>query len=98
MSGIEGIVLGLPPALVYAAATGMSLAESAAFAGLLLPGETVLFLSGVMAGLHVVSLVPLALLAMAGAVVGDAIGYAVGRGWGPALRSTRLGRRIGEQT
>lgn len=36
-------------------------------------------------------------MALAGAVVGDAVGYAVGRGWGPALRSTRLGRRIGEQ-
>lgn len=97
MTGVESIVLGLPPTLVYAAATGMSLVESAAFVGLLLPGETVLFLTGVLAGLHVVSPVPLALLALTGAVVGDAIGYAVGRWWGPALRSSGLGRRVGEQ-
>lgn len=96
VTGLEGVVLGLPPALVYATATAMSMAESAAFAGLLLPGETVLFLCGVLAGLHVISLLPLGVLALAGASTGDSLGYALGRWWGPALRGSRLGRRVGD--
>ncbi|MCW2740558.1 MAG: Membrane protein DedA, SNARE-associated domain, partial [Blastococcus sp.] len=79
MTGLEALVLALPPALVHATATAMTLAESAAFVGLLLPGETVLFLTGVLAGLHVVAPLPLALLAVGGAVLGDAAGFALGR-------------------
>jgi enterochelin esterase-like enzyme/membrane protein DedA with SNARE-associated domain len=96
VTGLEALVLALPPALVHATATAMTLAESAAFVGLLLPGETVLFLTGVLAGLHVVAPLPLALLAVGGAVLGDAAGFALGRRWGPALRGSRLGRRVGE--
>ena len=95
MTGVESIVLGLSPALVYAVAAGMGMAESAAFVGLLLPGETVLFLAGVLAGLHVVSPLLLGVLALVGAVAGDGVGYAVGRRWGPSLRASRLGRRVG---
>lgn len=96
MTALEALVLGLPPTLVYATATAMTLGESAAFVGLLLPGETVLFLTGVLAGLHVVAPLPLALLALGGAVLGDAAGFTLGRRWGPALRGSRLGRRVGE--
>lgn len=96
MTGVESIVLGLSPALVYAVAAGIGMAESAAFVGLLLPGETVLFLAGVLAGQHVVSPLLLGALALVGAVAGDGVGYAVGRRGGPSLRASQLGRRVGE--
>lgn len=96
MTGVESVVLGLSPSLVYAVAAGMGMAESAAFVGLVLPGETVLFLAGVLAGLHVVSPLLLGVVALVGAVAGDGVGFEVGRRWGPSLRASRPGRRVGE--
>jgi undecaprenyl-diphosphatase len=69
-------------------------AESATFAGFVIPGETGLILAGVLAGLGRADVVAVAACGIAGAVIGDSVGFEVGRHFGPRLRTTRLGRRV----
>ena len=59
--------------------------ESSAFVGFVFPGEAALVVAGVVAGQGRVSVVLVILAGVLGAVLGDAVGYFVGRRWGPAL-------------
>ena len=70
-------------------------AESAAFIGLVLPGEATMLLAGVLVYQGRASLPLMLLIGAAGAIAGDSIGYAVGRFIGPRLRRGGFGRRIG---
>jgi membrane protein DedA with SNARE-associated domain len=79
--------------LVFAAAT----AEGALFLGLVFPGETILLLAGFLAWKGTLDLPIVIVLAIAGAALGDSIGYELGRRYGPALRRSRAGRFVGEQ-
>ncbi|MGH6864246.1 MAG: DedA family protein, partial [Methylocella sp.] len=62
--------------------------------GLPLPGESLLILASVLAGRGELSLPPLMLGAWAGAVLGDNIGYLIGRRLGRAI-VLRYGAKIG---
>ena len=69
-------------------------AETAAFLGLIVPGETVMIAGGAAAG---IGGVPLALVmgcAMAGAALGDATGYYLGRRYGISLLERRRFQRF----
>lgn len=69
----------LPAPGAYAALFALTFLETAAFAGFVVPGETAVVLCGVLAGRGVLSL-PLAVtLASLGAILGDTVGYALGR-------------------
>jgi undecaprenyl-diphosphatase len=63
--------------------------ESSIFLGIIFPGEIAVFLGGVIASGQVssthVSLGVILAAAITGAVIGDQIGYLVGREWGEAL-------------
>lgn len=70
--------------------------ESAAFLGLLVPGESLVIVSGVLAAAGLFELPTLIAAVSAGAVIGDSIGYELGRRLGrPWLlrRGARLGFR-----
>ena len=68
--------------------------ESAAFLGLLAPGESLVMVSGVLAAAGLFDLPTLITVISAGAVVGDSIGYELGRRLGrPWL--LRRGARLG---
>lgn len=75
----------------------LAAAESAAFIGLVIPGEAALLLGGFLAFQGQVNVVVMAVVAAAGAIIGDSVGYEIGRKVGAPLRSSRLGRRVGEQ-
>jgi membrane protein DedA with SNARE-associated domain len=79
--------------IVFAAAA----AEGALFLGLVFPGETILLLAGFLAWKGTLDLPVVIVLAVAGAALGDSIGYELGRRYGPALRRSRAGRFVGEQ-
>jgi membrane-associated protein len=75
---LDGI-LGLDPLLILAVTGLLVFAEDAIFVGFVIPGETAAVLAGVGAGLGHVPL-PLSLLVVvAAAIVGDSVGYEVGR-------------------
>ncbi|MGI8694614.1 MAG: DedA family protein, partial [Geodermatophilaceae bacterium] len=69
--------------------------EAAAFIGLVIPGEAAMLLGGVLAFSGRANLVVMMICAAAGAIVGDSVGYELGRRFGGPLRRSRLGRRIG---
>src|SRR5512144_802496 len=80
--------------MVYLVVFTLVWAESAIFAGFLIPGESGLIVGGVLAGLGRVNVVTLAACGVAGAVIGDSVGFEVGRHFGLRLRSTRLGKHV----
>lgn len=80
---------------VYLLIAGLGFVESAAFLGLVLPGETALFLGGVLAAQGNISLALLLVVAVIAAVAGDSVGYEVGRLLGPAMRRSQVDRWIG---
>jgi undecaprenyl-diphosphatase len=68
--------------------------ESSAFLGLLVPGESLVIVSGVLASAGLFTLPTLMAVVCAGAVIGDSIGYELGRRLGrPWL--LRRGARLG---
>lgn len=89
------IAQGLTGPAAYAAVGGFALLESAAFAGLIVPGETAMLLGGALAALGQVSLPLMIAAAIVGAVLGDLVGYGIGSSLGPRLRTGALGRLVG---
>ena len=79
MSGLVDRILGLPGWLVLLVTGAVVLSEDALFAGFVIPGETVAVLAGASAKLGHVSLTAVLVVVVVTAVVGDSIGYEVGR-------------------
>lgn len=74
----------------------LAFGECAAFIGLILPGETALLIGGALASTGRTNIVLLVIVAAVCAVVGDSVGYEIGRRVGMPLRRSRLGRWVGE--
>jgi membrane protein DedA with SNARE-associated domain len=78
----KDMLLSLPAELGYGALFGLLLAE---YAGLPLPGETALLGAVVLAGTGSLSLPLVIVVAVAAAILGDCIGYVIGRRGGRVL-------------
>lgn len=83
---------GLPPWLVITVAGLLPALEASTFLGLLVPGETAVIIGGVAAHSGTLPLWAVMLAAAVGAVVGDQVGFVVGRRHGPALLGRLPGR------
>lgn len=72
------------------------LLETSVLIGLVVPGDTIVLVAstGVDGGVEYISLVAAVIV---GALCGESIGFALGRYFGPKIRASRLGRRIGER-
>ena len=71
------------------------LLETSVLVGLVVPGDTIVIVaSTAVAG--PVEFVTLVLAIIVGALAGESIGFALGHHFGPFIRGSRLGRRIGE--
>lgn len=90
MGDVQHWLSALPPAVVYLVVAGVIGVESM---GIPLPGEIVLVSSALLAATGVVEPEWVAGAAALGAIVGDSIGYTVGRRGGRPLLH-RLGRRF----
>lgn len=95
---MEGLVEGLaalPAGLIYLVAAGLLMLETASLAGLTVPAGAILLLVGFLAfegRLHP----GVALVAMiTAAAAGDSLAFRAGRKYGPRLRASGLGRRVG---
>lgn len=93
MSGLLHGMLSAPPAVVYLLVGMLVFGEAAVFAGFLLPGETAVVLGGVLASRHGVDLRIMLVLVVVAAIVGDTVGYEVGRHYGERVLATRPLRR-----
>lgn len=97
MTSIVTLLTGLSALPVLAVVATLVALESAAFVGVVLPSEAALLIAGYLAGTGVVGAGWLTVVAVVAAVVGDSIGFALGRRYGARLESSRLGRKLGER-
>ncbi|MFK0193839.1 DedA family protein [Kitasatospora sp. NPDC090308] len=84
---------GLSGPVVYAVVAALVFAEDALFFGFVLPGETAAVLGGVLAHQGGVSLGWILVTVVGAAVLGDSVGYEVGRRLGPRVLETKSLRR-----
>jgi membrane protein DedA with SNARE-associated domain len=94
---LTGWLLGLSGWSVYGLVGLLVFAEDALFVGFVLPGETAAVLGGVAASAGHVSLPGIMAIVVAAAIVGDTVGYEVGRHFGPRLLRTRMVERRRER-
>jgi membrane-associated protein len=90
VSGLVHRVLELPGWLVLLVAGLVVFAEDALALGFVLPGETVALLAGAAAKLGHAPLVGVLIVVIAAAIVGDSVGYEVGRHLGPRVLRLRV--------
>ena len=94
MSGALNSILSVPGWAVLVVAGVLVFAEDALFVGFVLPGETAAVLGGVAAKLGHAPLWGVLLTVVAAAIVGDSVGYEIGRTLGPrVLRMHALDKR-----
>ena len=70
--------------------------ETSLFVGLIVPGDTIVLLTAT-AGHSVADWSSLVAAVVSGSLAGETLGFVIGRFFGPRLRVSRLGRRIGER-
>ncbi|MGI8679209.1 MAG: DedA family protein [Jatrophihabitans sp.] len=83
---LEGI-LRLPPVVALMLVFLLPALEASVFLGVVVPGEIGVILGGVLANQHKLPLVAVLVAGIAGAVIGDSIGYWVGKRYGEKLLS-----------
>src|SRR3954468_17115080 len=91
---IAAALLGLPAWAVLVVVFALPALESSAFVGFVFPGEIALLLGGVLAQQGVVPLRAVLAAGFAGAVIGDTVGYGVGRRYGRRVLDGTLGRLV----
>jgi membrane protein DedA with SNARE-associated domain len=97
VAGLLDGLTNLPAPVVCAAVFLFALFETAAFAGLAVPGETAVVLGGVVAFQGRIPVAAMAAAATAGAIVGDSVGFYLGRRLGTRVLGGRLGRLVGRE-
>ncbi len=97
LDGIASAILGLPPWVALLVVFWLPALEASAFVGFVFPGEIALILGGVLAFQGVVPLWAVLVAGIAGAVIGDSVGYLIGRRYGPRLVEGTLGRFVNRE-
>jgi membrane protein DedA with SNARE-associated domain/membrane-associated phospholipid phosphatase len=85
-------ILALPGWLVLMLVFAFPALEASAFVGFVFPGEIAVILGGVAASRGTVPLWAVIAAAVSGAIIGDSVGYLVGRRWGTHLLHGTVGR------
>lgn len=96
LNSILDFVEGVPPVWRILVAGVAVMLETSVLLGLIVPGDTVVLVSstGVTTALQYSLMVVAVVL---GALVGESIGFGLGRIFGPKLRASGLGQRIGDE-
>jgi membrane protein DedA with SNARE-associated domain len=90
-------VLGAPAWLVYLIVGAVVFAEDALFVGFVLPGETLAIIGGVTASVGHTSLAGVLAVVIGAAVIGDSVGFEIGRMFGPRVLAFRIFNRHRER-
>lgn len=93
MGHIIDWLANLPPTLVLVAVFVVPLLESSAFVGFIFPGEIAVLIGGVIANEGALPLWAVIVVGAAGAIIGDSVGYEIGKHYGERLL-TRLPKRL----
>jgi membrane protein DedA with SNARE-associated domain len=87
--GVTGWLLHLNGTLAYVLVGLLAFAEAGLMVGFFIPGETAVVIGGVLAGLGRVNLVVMMVVVVVSAIVGDSVGFEVGKRSGPWLLQRR---------
>jgi len=87
------ILLHVPAPIVLSVVGALVFGEAAVFLGFVFPGETAVLLAAFLASTGRFSVVLLGVVVVVAAIVGDSVGYEVGKRFGPGLMHTRFFRR-----
>lgn len=93
---VDDLLGSVPDWVLYLTVFLLPFLEASVLLGFVFPGETALVFGGVLASQGQVSLTTVMILAVVGAITGDAVGYAVGRRFGNGLQQSRLGQLVGD--
>jgi membrane protein DedA with SNARE-associated domain len=96
LSAILDFVEGVPPVWRTLVAAVAIMLETSVLVGLIVPGDTVVLVAstGVTTVLQYIFMV---VAIVVGALVGESIGFGLGRIFGPKLRASWLGQKIGDE-
>ncbi|MFF1384077.1 DedA family protein [Arthrobacter sp. NPDC058288] len=83
-------LLNASPVLVACVVFALVFAEDALFIGFVIPGETAAVVGGVIAGKGSVPLPAMIAVVVSAAILGDTVGYEIGKHLGPRLMSLRI--------
>ncbi len=86
-------ITSMPPLAAYAIIAALVFGEAAIFIGFVFPGETAVVFGGFLASRHDLDIVTLCVLVFLSAVVGDTVGYEVGKHFGPRVLKLKIFRR-----
>lgn len=91
---VLGVVRDLDPVLRIAVAGVAIMLETSVLLGLFVPGDTIVFVasSGIQGPVEWISTI---VVVIVGALCGESVGFAIGRWFGPRIRESWLGRRLG---
>jgi membrane protein DedA with SNARE-associated domain len=95
LSWILDTVNGVDPAMRTLIAGIAIMLETSILIGLIVPGDTVVIVASTGIG-NTVEYLALIVAVILGALAGESIGFALGRFFGPRIRASRLGQRLGE--
>jgi membrane protein DedA with SNARE-associated domain len=96
LSWILDLVQSVDPVLrTLLAGVGIML-ETSILVGLVVPGDTIVLVASTAVD-GPVEYVALVVAVVVGALCGESIGFGLGRWFGPRIRASRLGRRLGQQ-
>jgi membrane protein DedA with SNARE-associated domain len=95
LSALLQAVQDVDPALRTAVAGFGMLLETSVLVGLVVPGDTIVIIASTAVDGWVEYFTLIAVI-ISGALAGESIGFALGRFFGPKIRSSRLGRWLGE--
>ena len=90
VNSLVNTVLGAPPWMVYLIVALVVFAEDALFVGFVLPGETLAIIGGVTASLGHTSLGWVLVVVILAAVIGDSVGYEIGKLFGPKVMAHKI--------
>ena len=90
VDSLVATVMGAPPWLVYVVVGLVVFAEDALFVGFVLPGETLAIIGGVTASLGHTALPAVLAIVVVAAIVGDSVGYEIGRIYGQRVVGHRI--------
>lgn len=85
MTWIMDAIRGAGRVPAYMLITALVFAEDALFVGFILPGETAAIVGGVLASQHHLQLWLIMILVVLAAIIGDSVGYEIGRHFGPRI-------------